>query len=116
MKKNLSTEALKGFRKETTTPLKRRNAEAPGTPPNVQALQSSAAVQDTPSPLSKMQSGHAANMLQQLIAEAENKNIVYSDDLSSATRQQHLQGLQACQEDDIQHKNWQSEYSFFVLS
>lgn len=35
MKKNLSTEALKGFRKETnTTPLKRRNAEGTDTPPN----------------------------------------------------------------------------------
>lgn len=39
MKKNLSTEALKGFRKESnTTPLKRRNTEAPGTPPNVQVF------------------------------------------------------------------------------
>lgn len=35
MKKNLSTEALKGFRKEgSTTPLKRRNAEGTDTPPN----------------------------------------------------------------------------------
>lgn len=35
MKKNLSTEALKGFRKESnSTPLKRRNTESPGTPPN----------------------------------------------------------------------------------
>lgn len=35
MKKNLSPEALKGFRKETnTTPLKRRNPDGTGTPPN----------------------------------------------------------------------------------
>lgn len=35
MKKNLSTEALKGFRKDAnTTPLKRRNVDVPGTPPN----------------------------------------------------------------------------------
>lgn len=109
MKKNLSTEVLKGFRKESnTTPLKRRNIDVPGTPTNVQTLQTSTSVQDTPSPLSKLQSGQAANMLQQLIAEAENKNVVFSDDLSTATRQQHLQGLQACQEDDVQHKNWQS--------
>ncbi|KAI4455969.1 antigen mlaa-22-related [Holotrichia oblita] len=110
-KKNLSAEALKGFRKEAnTTPLKRRNAEAPGSPPNatVQSLQAASTIQDTPSPLTKIQSGHAANMLQQLIAEAENKNtLVFSDDLSSATRQQNLQGLQACQEDDVQHRNWQ---------
>lgn len=112
MKKNLSTESLKSFRKDSnTTPLKRRNAEAPGTSPNastIQVLQTTTGVQDTPSPLSKIQSGHAANMLQQLIAEAENKAVVFSDDLSSATRQQHLQGLQACQEDDVQHKNWLS--------
>lgn len=74
-----------------------------------QSLQAASAIQDTPSPLTKIQSGHAANMLQQLIAEAENKNtLVFSDDLSSATRQQNLQGLQACQEDDVQHRNWQS--------
>lgn len=54
-------------------------------------------------------------MLQQLIAEAENKNtLVFSDDLSSATRQQNLQGLQACQEDDVQHKNWQSKFQIYL--
>lgn len=40
MKKNLSTESLKSFRKEAnTTPLKRRNAETPGTPSNTSAIQ-----------------------------------------------------------------------------
>ncbi|KAJ8953880.1 hypothetical protein NQ318_019120 [Aromia moschata] len=110
MKKNLSTEALKGFRKDSSsTPLKRRNTDPSNTPPNtsLQAMQASSAVQDTPSPISKLQSGHAANMLQQLIAEADNNAVVYSDDLSAVSRQQHLQGLQACQEDDVQHKNWQ---------
>lgn len=47
-------------------------------------------------------------MLQQLIAEVDNNSIVYSDDLSAVSRQQYLQGVQACQEDDILHKNWQS--------
>ncbi|KAJ8969073.1 hypothetical protein NQ317_001147 [Molorchus minor] len=110
MKKNLSTDALKGFRKDSsTTPLKRRNTDSSSTPPNtsIQAIQASSAVQDTPSPISKIQSGHAANMLQKLIAEVDNNAVVYSDDLSAVSRQQHLQGLQACQEDDIQHKNWQ---------
>ncbi|XP_056639867.1 protein hobbit [Diorhabda sublineata] len=110
MKKNLSTDALKGFRKDNaTTPLKRRNTDPSSTPPNasIQAIQSGTSVQDTPSSISKVQSGHAANMLQQLIAEADNNSVVYSDDLSSISRQQHLQGLQACQEDDVLHKNWQ---------
>lgn len=59
--------------------------------------------------MTKLQSSQAANMLQQLIAEAENNAVVYSDDLSAVCRQQHLQGVQACQEDDVQHKNWQSK-------
>ncbi|XP_076275427.1 bridge-like lipid transfer protein family member hobbit isoform X2 [Rhynchophorus ferrugineus] len=110
MKKNLSTEALKGFRKDTnTTPMKRRNAESSNTPANtaMQAIQASSSSQDTPSPICKLQSGHAANMLQQLIAEADNNSIVYSDDLSAVSRQQYLQGAQACQGDDVIHKNWQ---------
>jgi hypothetical protein len=60
--------------------------------------------------MTKLQSGHAATMLQQLIAEADNKAVVFSDDLSAQTREQHLQGLAACQEDNIQHKNWLSKY------
>lgn len=54
-------------------------------------------------------------MLKQLIAEADNKAVVFSDDLSSATRQQHLQGLQACQEDDVLHKNWLSKTHLLML-
>ncbi|CAH0563741.1 unnamed protein product [Brassicogethes aeneus] len=110
MKKNLSTEALKGFRKDnTTTPLKRRNdsSSTPPNAPNVQGIQAATNVQEITSPISKLQSGHAANMLQQLIAEADNKAVVYSDDLSAASRQQNLQGVQACSQDDVLHKNWQ---------
>lgn len=64
--------------------------------------------------MTKLQSSQAANMLQQLIAEAENNSIVYSDDLSAVCRQQHLQGVQACQEDDVQHKNWQSKHNIMI--
>lgn len=41
MKKNLSTEALKGFRKDNTTgtPLKRRNTDPSGTPPANASIQ-----------------------------------------------------------------------------
>lgn len=109
LKKNLSTEALKGFRCETnSTPLKsHRNVESTATSPTLGInVVPASSVQGTHSPMSKIQSGHAATMLQQLIAEAENKNVVFSDDLSSAPRKQNLRGLQACQEDDVQHKNW----------
>ncbi|XP_054265215.1 protein hobbit isoform X2 [Macrosteles quadrilineatus] len=107
LKKNLSTEALKGFRKDSTaTPLKSRSRSNAGqaTPPA--APPPAPAIQATPSPMTKLQSGQAATMLQQLIAEAENKNVVFSDDMSVATREQHLQGLAASQMDDVVHKNW----------
>lgn len=65
-------------------------------------------MQETPSPVTKLQSGHAASMLQQLIAEAEHKSVVFSDDLSVQMKEQHLQGLAACQEDDVVHNNWLS--------
>lgn len=58
--------------------------------------------------MTKLQSGHAATMLQQLIAEAENKAVVFIDDMSAQTKEQHLQGLAACQGDDVVHKNWLS--------
>lgn len=107
LKKNLSTEALKGFRCETnSTPLKSRRIVDPSAASSPSTIVASTTVQAAPSPMSKIQSGHAVTMLQQLIAEAENKAVVFSDDLSSAPRQQNLKGLQACQEDDVQHKNW----------
>lgn len=111
LKKNLSTAALKSFRASdasSSTPLKSRSRSVEGqiTPPSSSALQSQVQVQNTPSPMSKLQSGQAASMLQQLIAEVENKAVVFSDDLSAQTREQHLQGLQACHEDDVIHKNW----------
>ncbi|XP_049792062.1 protein KIAA0100 [Schistocerca nitens] len=109
LKKNISTEALKGFRGDnSSTPMKSRprNSEGPVTPPPNTSIQAPAAVQATPSPMTKLQSGHAVTMLQQLIAEADNKAVVFSDDLSVQTREQHLQGLAACQEDDALHKNW----------
>jgi hypothetical protein len=60
--------------------------------------------------MTKLQSGHAATMLQRLIAEADNKAVVLSDDLSVQTRDQPLQGLAGCQEDDVLHKNWLSKF------
>ncbi|XP_065213016.1 protein hobbit [Planococcus citri] len=111
LKKNLSTAALKGFRcpDSSTTPIKTRSRSIesqvpPGSP--IQPQNPSVMVQETPSPMSKLQSGHAASMLQQLIAEAENKAVVFSDDLSVQMREQYLQGLASCQEDDVVHKNW----------
>lgn len=45
-------------------------------------------------------------MLQQLIAEADHKFNVYSDDHSAQSRELQLQGLQACSSHDVIHENW----------
>lgn len=68
----------------------------------------------SPSPMTKLQSGHAATMLQQLIAEVDNKNVVYSDDLSTQNKEQILQGLVACSEHDVLFENWHSKSIIFV--
>lgn len=96
LKKNLSTSGLKGFHREkSATPNKNRN-QSSKTPTQV-----------TPSSaVTKPQQGEAAEMLQRLIAEAANKPVAFSDDLSVQTRGQQLRGLAACHQDDVLHKNW----------
>jgi hypothetical protein len=60
-----------------------------------------------PAPLNKnQQTPHGIAMLQQLIAESDHKSVVFSDDLSTQTREQQLKGLQACQDDDVIYDNW----------
>lgn len=110
LKNNLSTEALKGFRKEgSSTPLKSRSRSHDLATP-VSSSSSSGQILGTSSTGSslnqKQQTSHAAKMLQQLIAETDHKFNVYSDDLSTHTQQQQLQGLQACQDEDVTQYNW----------
>lgn len=107
LKNNLSIEALKGFRKEgNSTPLKSRRSHensAPVTPSSSQIL---GAPNANTSLNQKQQSVHGSTMLQQLIAEADHKFNVYSDDLSTQTREQQLEGLRACQDEDVTQYNW----------
>ena len=106
LKKNLSTAALKGFHRENSTPHKNRTRaiDAQSTP-----------TQATPSSATKPQQGEAAGMLQRLIAEAANKPVVFSDDMSVQTRGQQLRGLAACNQDDVVHKNWLSALFYFII-
>jgi hypothetical protein len=100
LKKNLSTAALKGFHRESSsTPHKNlaRPIDIQSTP-----------TQTTPSSSTKPQQGEAVGMLQRLIAEAANKPVAFSDDMSVQTRGQQLRGLAACNQDDVLHKNWLS--------
>lgn len=106
LKDNLSTEALKSFRKETSgnnlTPLKTTKSPEPQleistSPPSGSSGHSAAG---------KSKSTPPDSMLQKLLQEADHKLIVFSDDLSTQTRERQLVGLQACQDNDITHYNW----------
>lgn len=118
MKKNLSTEALKGFclNENGCTPMKNRTRNAETTEQTTPLLSvssvTSSTCQASPSPMSKLQcGGQAATMLQQLISEVDNKPVVFSDDLSmQVTRERRLQGLSECQQDDVLFKNWSSMF------
>lgn len=118
MKKNLSTEALKGFclNENGCTPMKNRTRSAETTeqttPLSSVSSVASSNCQASPSPMSKLQcGGQAATMLQQLISEVDNKPVVFSDDLSmQVTRERRLQGLSGCQQDDVLYKNWLSKF------
>ncbi|XP_018056336.1 PREDICTED: protein KIAA0100 [Atta colombica] len=104
LKKNLSTATLKGFHRDNSSMLNPHKNRA-GRPIVIDQQGSSTQVV-TPSSSVKPQQGEAAGMLQRLIAEATNKPVAFSDDLSVQTRGQQLRGLAACHQDDVLHKNW----------
>ncbi|XP_076622390.1 bridge-like lipid transfer protein family member hobbit isoform X1 [Colletes latitarsis] len=98
LKKNLSTAALKGFHRENSVTAHKNRTRA--------VESQNAAAQISSSSATKPQQGEAVGMLQRLIAEAANKPVAFSDDLSVQTRGQQLRGLAACHQDDVLHKNW----------
>jgi hypothetical protein len=63
----------------------------------------------TPSPITRLQSGHAAGMLKKLIAEADSSSVVFSEDPVADANEPALQGIAACQTDDVLHNNWLSK-------
>ncbi|GBN08188.1 Protein KIAA0100, partial [Araneus ventricosus] len=97
LKKNLSTEALRCFKVESqNTPQKVRSQT------NTSINSTSAA----PSPISNLQSSHAASMLQKLVAESEANPMVFTEEIEGTTREQQLHGISACQTDDVLQKKW----------
>ncbi|EDW50305.1 GM14064 [Drosophila sechellia] len=107
LKNNLSTEAVKSYRKEgpNSSVLKHKRSDSTITlsSTNNEVLPISnpnASMKKAPAQI------HATAMLQQLIAEADHKFNVYSDDHSTQSRELQLQGLQACSAQDIIHENW----------
>jgi hypothetical protein len=89
LKSNLSTEALKGIRKEASK----------SQPTDLSA---SALTKNKP----QQQTSASISMLQKLVSEADHKPVVFSDDLSTQTTEQQMKGLKACQDNDVAHYNW----------
>ncbi|XP_036342075.1 protein KIAA0100-like isoform X2 [Rhagoletis pomonella] len=106
LKNNLSTEAVKSYRKETNSNvMKNKRSDSTITLTNNQT--EVLPITSTNSAMKKVQpASHATAMLQQLIAEADHKFNVYSDDQSTQSRELQLQGLQACSAQDVIHENW----------
>ncbi|XP_017000811.2 protein hobbit [Drosophila takahashii] len=107
LKNNLSTEAVKSYRKEgpSSAVLKHKRSDSTitlsSTTSEVLPISNpNASLKKAPAQI------HATAMLQQLIAEADHKFNVYSDDHSTQSRELQLQGLQACSAQDIIHENW----------
>ena len=94
LKRNLSTDALRAFKVDGQS----------GSSPKKRNSQQSV----TTSPASTISKGHAAHMLQKLIAEAENSNVVYTEDIENAvtTEGSQLYGVEACQTQDVLQHNW----------
>uniref|UniRef100_A0A672HJV8 FMP27/BLTP2/Hobbit GFWDK motif-containing RBG unit domain-containing protein n=1 Tax=Salarias fasciatus TaxID=181472 RepID=A0A672HJV8_SALFA len=98
LKRNLSTEALKGLRIDTqlqTKKLKRSPSNySPTTAPATPVFYSS---------LSFFPSSSGTSMLQKLIEETD-KFVVFSEEESGVSDQ--LCGIAACQTDDVYNRNW----------
>ncbi|XP_054167935.1 protein hobbit-like [Oppia nitens] len=94
LKRNLSTDALRAFKVDGQS----------GSPKKRGFHQTS-----TTSPASTISKGHAAHMLQKLIAEAETaSSTVYTEDIENAvtTESSQLHGVEACQTKDVLQHNW----------
>lgn len=86
LRRNLSTEALRGFRVDTQ----------PLTSPELRP---------SPRPTRKSTSP-AVSMLQQL---ESGPKTVYTEDVEGVAEEEQLHGVAACQADDVLHKNWSVE-------
>ncbi|KAL4223450.1 hypothetical protein ACF0H5_016921 [Mactra antiquata] len=100
LKRNLSAEALKGFKVEGGINSYNSKSNIKGSNLSVDAQEIA-----TPSPSSKIQTGHAHSMLMKLVAESDSKSVAFTEEPSS-TNMDQLQGVAACQMDDVIQKKW----------
>ncbi|KAL3856242.1 hypothetical protein ACJMK2_011019 [Sinanodonta woodiana] len=99
LKRNLSSEALRGFKMEGGA----SSGRPRGSTIDPSTLESQTT--DTPSPLSRLQTSHAYSMLMKLVAESDSKSVAFTEEPSQSNMDQ-LHGVAACQTDDVLQKNW----------
>ncbi|XP_043232606.1 protein KIAA0100-like [Amphibalanus amphitrite] len=114
LKRNLSTAALKGITFDSGSGGATRT---PQKPPRTGSLDGAAAAAtgglnsslsaSTPSPMSRLQSGQAASMLQKLIAELGAAPVAFSEDAAGGELDETaLRGVAACHATDVLHNSW----------
>ncbi|XP_041349626.1 protein KIAA0100-like [Gigantopelta aegis] len=101
LRRNLSSKALKGFKVEGGT--RSRNASTCYSPVTGHSTTSVSVA--TPSPASKIESGHAMAMLMKLVSESNSKSVAFTEEPSGSYIDQ-LHGVQACHTGEILLKNW----------
>ncbi|XP_052074223.1 protein KIAA0100-like isoform X2 [Mytilus californianus] len=98
LRRNLSSDALKVVKvDEGRNAIKNRTSSFQD--------RASSPTAEKSDPFAKSQRGKAYSMLMKLVAESDSKSIVFTEEPSSVNMDQ-LQGVAACQTDDVTQKNW----------
>ncbi|CAH1800960.1 unnamed protein product [Owenia fusiformis] len=103
LKKNLSADALKGFKID---PSQARARSVSVTSPPTGVHRPSSPSTATPSPQTRIQQGHGYSMLRKLVSETDSNFVAYTEEEPSGAPVEQLSGMQACQTEDILQKNW----------
>ena len=118
LKRNLSTAALKGITFDSGGGAAAAAARTPQKPTRSGSLDGGTGTAaagglnaslsaSTPSPMSRLQSGQAASMLQKLIAELGAAPVAFSEDASGGELDETaLRGVAACHATDVLHNSW----------
>ncbi|XP_005096164.1 protein KIAA0100 isoform X2 [Aplysia californica] len=108
LRRNLSSEALKGFRVDSTPNVVNRSFSLSSPDIQSESGEDPGGEAVSPSPLSKLQMGHAHSMLLKLVSESDSKSVAFTEEPSDSNVEQ-LHGIRACKLTDILQTNWHIE-------
>ncbi|XP_025090124.1 protein KIAA0100-like isoform X2 [Pomacea canaliculata] len=101
LRRNLSSEVLKGFKVDNAQSNAMKNRSFSLNSPENE----SSSDPTSPSPLSKLQTGHAHSMLLKLMSESDSKSVAFTDETSN-TNMELLHGVKACRPINILSTSW----------